>query len=141
MNKDTIYLNYFIKQAKKGGKFEGLNNERLRSFGIDLKFYNGIPEIFSKTKDMISKNPTYQEYGIKIEHYIVSTGFKEEIMGSSVAEDVEYVWGCELIEEGDNDDKVISEIGYTMDNTSKTRAIFEINKGNLDKIRFMVSIF
>lgn len=35
--------------------------------------------------------------------------------------------GGELIE--DEEHKHISEIGYTIDNTTKTRAIFEINKG------------
>lgn len=40
------------------------------------------------------------------------------------------IWGCELIEEETEDGgRIISEIGYTIDNTSKTRALFEINKG------------
>ena len=42
------------------------------------------------------------------------------------------VWGCELIEGPDAEgNSVISEIGYTIDNTTKTRALFEINKGIL----------
>ena len=52
------------------------------------------------------------------------------IRGSSVMPYVEHVWGCELIEGQDKDgEPCISEIGYTIDNTSKTRALFEINKG------------
>ena len=128
-NKDTIYLNHFIKCAQPGGCFAGLNNEKLREFGKELKFYQGVPEIFSKTKKMIAENPAYQEYGIKVEHYIVSTGFAEEIRGSSVMQFVDGVWGCELIEHEVEGENVIAEIGYTIDNTSKTRAIFEINKG------------
>ena len=42
---------------------------------------------------------------------------------------VDGVWGNELIEDEINGRKVIAELGYTIDNTSKTRAIFEINKG------------
>ncbi len=43
---------------------------------------------------------------------------------------VKNIWGCELIQDKDKDGElVISEIGYTIDNTSKTRALFEINKG------------
>ena len=43
---------------------------------------------------------------------------------------VKEIWGCEMIEATDKDGKsVIAEIGYTIDNTTKTRAIFEINKG------------
>ena len=67
-----------------------------------------------------------------MEHYIVSTGFAEVIRGSALMPYVDGVWGCELIEEPDGEgNPVISEIGYTIDNTTKTRAIFEINKGIL----------
>ena len=44
-------------------------------------------------------------------------------------EHVEGIWGCELIESDFDGKKVIGEVGYTIDNTTKTRAIFEINKG------------
>ena len=128
VNKDSIYLNHFIQYANEG-IFEGLNNEMLRKFGSELTFYPGIPEIFEKTRQIIRKNPAYQEYDIRVEHYIVSTGMKEIIAGSPVAEYVDAIWGCELIEKEKNGKSVISEIGYTIDNTSKTRAIFEINKG------------
>lgn len=128
VNKDTIYLNHFIKYAKNG-KFDGLNNDMLKNFGKKLKFYPGVPDIFKITKNLIESNPIYQEYDIKVEHYIVSTGMAEIIKGSSVMEFVEYVWGCELIEDEVDGKKIISEIGYTIDNTSKTKALFEINKG------------
>lgn len=60
----------------------------------------------------------------------MSTGMSAVIKGSSVMPYVENVWGCELIETIDDEgNSVISEIGYTIDNTSKTRALFEINKG------------
>ena len=129
VNKDTIYLNHFINKTKEG-IFKGLNNEILFELGKELKFYKGIPEIFEKTKEIIEKNPIFQEYNIKVEHYIVSTGMKKMIEGSAISSNVEYIWGCEVIQSKDeNGDFEISEIGYTIDNTSKTRAIFEINKG------------
>ena len=47
------------------------------------------------------------------------------IKGSIIKEYVEDIWGCELIQAKDeNGNFEISEIGYTIDNTSKTRAIF-----------------
>lgn len=128
VNKDTIYLNHFINCAHNG-IFPGLNNAMLRSFGPKLKFYPGVPEIFDKTKRRIAEDPVYQVYDIKVEHYIVSTGMKAVIEGSSVMDYVDGVWGCELIEREVDGSPVICEIGYCIDNTSKTRAIFEINKG------------
>lgn len=129
VNDDTYYLNYFIKCAHDG-TFPGLNNAVLREIGNEQKFYDGIPEIFAKTKAMFTNDKSYSEYGIQVEHYIVSTGFAETIRGSKLMPYVEDVWGCELLDAPDKDgNDVLSEIVYTIDNTTKTRAIFEINKG------------
>ena len=129
VNKDTYYLNHFIKCAHNG-KISGLNNKKLREYGQQQKFYNGIPEIFQKTKALFKDDKTYSEYGIQVEHYVVSTGFAETIRGSKLEPLVDGIWGCELLDEEDtNGNMVISEVLYTVDNTSKTKALFEINKG------------
>lgn len=129
VNPETIYLNHFINYVKQG-KMEGLNNEKLRELGKKLIFYKGIPEIFQEIDDMIRNEQKYKEYNIEVEHYIVSTGFKEMIEGSKIRKYITDIWGCELIEGLDKSGgKIISEIAYTIDNTSKTRALFEINKG------------
>lgn len=129
VNPDTAYLNKFIEYAR-AGKFKGLDNAKLRSYGQKMKFYPGIPDIFKATSDVVERDEKYKEYNIKVEHYIVSTGMTEIIKGSSVMEYVKGVWGCELIESKDSDgDKIINDVGYTIDNTTKTRALFEINKG------------
>lgn len=126
VNPDTIYLNQFIRYAQSG-KFDGLNNAKLKSYGSRQNFYAGIPEIFKHTKEMLKNDPVCEEYNIKVEHYIVSTGFAEVIRGTELMNYVENIWGCELIE--DEEHKIINEIGFTMDNSTKTKAIFEINKG------------
>lgn len=129
VNRDTYYLNHFIKCAHNG-KLKGLNNQKLKEYGKKQKFYKGIPEIFEETKGMFKADKAYSEYGIQVEHYIVSTGFAEIIRGSDLMPFVDGIWGCELLEGLDSkENKVISEVIYTIDNTTKTRAIFEINKG------------
>ena len=60
VNPDTIYLNHFIKYAKEG-RFKGLNNKKLREFGKKLDFYNGLPAIFEKTKELVESNQMYKE--------------------------------------------------------------------------------
>ena len=131
VNKDTIYLNKFIDEAnpQNGKKLSGLNNSILRELGKELTFYEGIPDIFKETKNIVSSETKYSEYGIKVEHYVVSTGMAEMIRGSSIVDDIEGIWGCELAEKEYEGKKYIAEKIYTIDNTSKTRAIFEINKG------------
>lgn len=142
VNRDTIYLNHFITCVQQG-IFPGLNNARLREFGSRLNFYPGVPEIFRELEEAVSKNEKYKPFNIAVEHYIVSTGLAEVIRGSIVNDYVRGIWGCEFIEkpiksaleirEYEKDaepcESVISQIAYAIDNTSKTRAIFEINKG------------
>ncbi len=130
VNRDTYYLNRFIKYAKEG-LFKGLDNQKLREYGKQLKYYPGAVEIFTKLRTMIENDPRYSEYDIRVEHYIISTGFRKIIEGSEFSALVRRCWGCELIDEpvGTDGENVISEIAFTIDNTTKTRALFEINKG------------
>lgn len=130
VNRETYYLNRFIKYARDG-RFAGLNNARLKEYGKRLRFYPGAVEIFSTLKAIIDGDPRYSENDIHVEHFIISTGFKKIIEGSQFASLVRSCYGCELVDEpvGQDGQGVISEIAYTIDNTTKTRALFEINKG------------
>ena len=140
VNSDTIYLNHMITCVEQG-IFPGLNNKLLMELGKELVFYPGVINIFQTLKSRIADNPKYQQYGIHVEHYIVSTGLTAMIRGSAINDLVEEngIWGCEFIEKPiysklaevtiKSNQDVIRQTGYIIDNTSKTRAIFEINKG------------
>lgn len=146
INSDTSYLNHILTYVK-AGVFKGLNNKLLREFGKELKFYPGLPEFFGEIKKTIEEDPKYKAFDIRLEHYVVSTGFAETIRGSAIAPFVDGIFGCEFIEDvlqpGFLDDtrsqatgsryedsKEISQIACALDNTSKTRYLFEINKGS-----------
>lgn len=141
VNKDTIYLNHIITCVNQG-IFEGLNNKKLNEFGEQLSFYPGVPDIFRDLKHIVEVEQKYKNFSIQVEHYIVSTGITEMIKGSKINDFVDGIWGCEFIEEPirsnldirinekEPNDGVLNQIGYMIDNTSKTRAIFEINKGS-----------
>ena len=139
VNNDTIYLNHMITCANQG-IFPELDNELMKKLGKDIEFYEGVPEIFQALKDIIRNDDKYTKFGIHVEHYIVSTGLTAMIKGSKVNNFVDGIWGCEFIEtpfrsnlETRVDEvrkkDVFHQTGYIIDNTSKTRAIFEINKG------------
>ncbi|NVO09776.1 MAG: haloacid dehalogenase-like hydrolase [Bacteroidales bacterium] len=140
VNPDTCYLNHLISYVQSD-KMKGLNNQILRDLGKEIKFCKGIPDFFIRIKEKIELDPEYQNYEIKVEHYIVSTGLTEMIKGSLIADYVDGIWGCEFIDTpykpvGNgklnldiNTQKEIISIATTIDNTTKTKAIFEINKG------------
>lgn len=135
---DTIYLNHILTYVRHG-VFKDLTNEDLKALGADVELAPGVPEVFTRTKKLVEEHERFRAHEIKVEHYIVSTGLKAMIAGSKVASHVDGIWACELLPDapppGYLDQLpappggVVSQIGYTIDNTSKTRAIFEINKG------------
>lgn len=137
VNPETIYLNHLLSCVRQG-QFRGLTNARLRELGARLKFFPGIPEIF-ETTGALETLEAYKSLDLKVEHYIVSTGLTQLIRGSLVAPWIEAVWGCELLEAtyvstekglvlGSSSGEV-SEVAAVVDNTTKTRALFEISKG------------
>jgi hypothetical protein len=137
---DTLYLNHILSYVR-AGKFQNLSNEMLRSLGGQLKFYPGAQAFLKNSKAMINDNPVYAEHKICLEHYVVSTGLRQMILGSRIAKLVDKVWACEFAEQAaspgylktgapsSSNSGAIEEIVYTINNTTKTRAIFEINKG------------
>ncbi len=134
---DTAYLNHILTYVKKG-HFKGLNNKKLRSLGAKLDMFPGVTEFLKSSRNLIESNKDYQKFDIKLEHYVVSTGLTEVIKGSSINPYINGIWGCEFIEDfyspvnGKlelNKEPEINNIAYLIDNTTKTRALFEINKG------------
>jgi hypothetical protein len=140
---DSIYLNHILTYVQ-AGVFAGLNNAMLRELGAEIELYPGLPEFLDEIKQHIVGDVAFRAHAIEVEHYVVSTGLYEMIMGSRIAPYVDSVWGCEFVEvvpqpgyrrhvyslRDVQPDRVISQLGYVIDNTSKARAIFEINKGS-----------
>jgi hypothetical protein len=139
---DTLYLNHLLTYTKQG-KFKGLSNTRLKELGGKIELYDGLPGFFNKLKRFVTLESEYEQHDIELEHYIVSTGLRQMILGSKIAPFVDGVWGCEFVENTPppgyldagvkrtlQDPKIISQIAYALDNTTKTRAVFEINKGS-----------
>lgn len=137
VNAETIYLNHLLAYVR-AGRFAGLTNAKLRDLGSKLTFFPGVVDLFEASRALVEKEP-YKTFELKVEHYIVSTGLAEVIRGSLAAPYVETVWGCELLEatyvpgvgglQITGEPGCVTEIAATIDNTTKTRALFEISKG------------
>jgi hypothetical protein len=137
---DALYLNHILEYVR-GGTFRGLSNAVLHELGADLAFHPGMPEFLPALAASVENDPAFERADITVEHYVVSTGLRPMIEGSAVRPHLTDVWACEFIEahhppgyrrpeqrqlfpSGE-----ISALAYQIDNTSKTRALFEINKG------------
>ncbi len=135
------YLNHLLTYVR-AGQLAGLNNQILFECGADIKFYPGLPEFFDRAKGFVQEKAKYVEHDISLEHYVVSTGITPMVRGSAIAKYVDGIWACEFIENPlqpgflkQNEMPFeaaaeIAQISMVIDNTGKTRAIFEINKGS-----------
>jgi hypothetical protein len=137
---EIAYLNHLLTYVLAGA-MPKLNNKVLRECGAEIAFYPGMPEFFDRSRAWVHEKPEYNKHEITLEHYVVSTGLTEMIRGSAAASKVDGIWGCEFVENPLQPgflnqkefelgaDAQIAQIGMVIDNTTKTRAIFEINKG------------
>ena len=135
---DTVYLNHLLTYVQTG-RIPNWTNEQLAELGAGIQLAPGIPEFFDRTRRLVAEEPRYAKHDIRVEHYIVSTGLRAMIRGSAVYPHVDGVWACDLLPAAPppgfleqlptRGSLVVTQVGYTVDNTSKTRAIFEINKG------------
>jgi hypothetical protein len=140
IQRDHLYLNHILTYVREG-RMPGLGNQLLRDLGGEVEFYTGMPDFLELARKTVESQPRFAEHQIRLEHYVVSTGLRQMILGSAVAPQVDNVWACEFTElvappgYGEDQGQLFSPEGeirqliYTIDNTSKTRAVFEINKG------------
>ena len=141
INQSSAYLNHILTYVQRGIFFD-LNNEKLERLGGEIEFFDGVPEFFQMLKELVLADNDFRKHEITVELYVVSAGLSRMIKGSKVSTYVDGVWGCEFIEEvaqpgymtGEQGHLIssearLSQVGYIIDDTTKTRAIFEINKG------------
>lgn len=139
--RDQLYLHHILSYVA-AGRMSGLGNDLLRSLGAEIQFHRGMPDFFDRIKKAVEAEPRFSEHQITVEHYVVSTGLRQMILGSAAAPYLDDVWASEFTEmvappdyqedQGQlfSPEGEIRQLIYTVDNTSKTRALFEINKGS-----------
>lgn len=140
LSPEISYLNHLLTYTL-AGPLKGLNNRILHECGKEIQFYKGLPDFFDRAKEFTREKPEFVKHDISLEHYVVSTGIAAMVRGSAIANHIDGVWACEFIENplqpgflrqkemALNAEAEIAQIGLVIDNTTKTRAIFEINKG------------
>ena len=112
------YLYMLIKKSEEKGV--SLTKESLKECGKNLPYFNGVEEYFSKI------NKYAESKGVKLDHYVISSGNKEIIEGSLIAKEFKKIYACSF----KFDKNGIAEWpGITVNYTGKTQFLFRINKG------------
>lgn len=108
-------------------EIDGPSNSDLEKLGKGLKFFPGLPDMFDELESLLTDEQ--RAVGVRIEHYIVSSGIKPLIDGSDLKPFVKEVFGCEFAEDSSGR---ISFPRRVISHTAKTQYLFRINKGMLD---------
>ena len=114
------YMKLMFDEARRSGI--RLERDRFRSFGKDIKLFEGVEQWFSLV------NAYGKSIGVTVEHYINSSGLKEIIEGSPIAPEFKHIFAGSFIYD-ENGEAVWP--GIAVDYTAKTQFIFKINKGIL----------
>ena len=112
------YMKMMFDEAKKNNI--KLRRSDFRKFGKHIELFQGVKEWFGLV------NEYGEAHGVRIEHYINSSGLKEIIEGSPLAKEFKHIFACTYIY---NDDGEAVWPGIAVDYTAKTQFIFKINKG------------
>ncbi len=139
ISRDSAYLLHILSYVE-AGIFADLTNDRLRELGAELTPAPGMPEFLQATRDHVASVDEYAAQGITVEHYVVSTGIRPMIEGSVFAPHLDGIYANTFLEETappgyldhldvSSSPGRVTHVGYMIDNTAKTRAVFEVNKG------------
>ena len=121
MDSILAYMYAMVKLA--GDKGVPICRESLISGGKSVEFFKGVEGWFDRISEFGRQN------GVCIEHYVISSGLREIIEGTSVSRCFKSIFACEfLYDENGNAVWPKTDVNYT----NKTQFVYRINKGVLD---------
>ncbi len=112
------YMLLMFEEARKAGI--KLRRDSFREFGKNIELFDGVREWFSLV------NGYGKAHGVKVEHYINSSGLKEIIEGSPIAGEFKHIYAGTFIYGADGE---AEWPGIAVDHTAKTQFLFKISKG------------
>ncbi len=122
---DNILAYMYLMVEKCREKKIRITREEFNKLGEKIKFFDGVKTWFSR----ISREG--EKLGVRVEHYIVSSGIKEIIEGTEIAKNNTFkkIYACEFMYDYNG---TILWPKFAVNYTAKTQFLFRINKGVLD---------
>lgn len=120
MDQNLAYMYTMIQKAR--GRFI-FNRKTLMDYGAKVSLFPGVDTWFKRIRE-------YGETkGVIVEHYIISSGLKEMIEGTKVANEFEKIYASFFYYDENGEAKWPAQV---INYTSKTQFLFRIVKGTLD---------
>lgn len=103
-----------------------LDRAFLNHCGESIQLFPGVREWFARI------NAFGESLGVQVEHYVISSGLREIIEGSGIAQEFREIYACEFYYNEDGD---ACWPKLDVNFTNKTQFVYRINKGILDVSR------
>ena len=100
-----------------------LDRAFLNHCGESIQLFPGVREWFARI------NAFGESLGVQVEHYVISSGLREIIEGSGIAQEFREIYACEFYY-NENGDACWPKLDVNF--TNKTQFVYRINKGVLD---------
>ncbi len=119
MDEILAYMFLLISKAKNHGRIK-FDRKSLKAHGKNAVYFDGVEEFFDRI------NAYARQKQIKLEHYIISSGTKAVIEGTSIKKHFKTIYASSFkYDQNDVPEWPAISLNYT----TKTQFIFRINKG------------
>jgi len=115
------YMGLMLKKAKQHEV--PVRKEDFKAFGGSIELFDGVGGWFDRI------NAYGRDRGVKVSHYIVSSGLREMIQGTVIAGCFDAIFASGFMYDHHG---VASWPALAVNYTTKTQYLFRINKGSLD---------
>lgn len=119
----TLSYMYMMKELAKEKGIK-MTREWLHQTGKNIEFFPGVEEWFSRI------NAFGKENGVKVEHYLISSGNKEIVEGCSIAKEFRMLYACEYLFDPVTKEPIWPKLAINF--TQKTQYFYRISKGVYD---------
>jgi len=118
MDEVLAYMYLMLEKAKQ--KNIPVKKEDFFQYGTQISFYPGVVQYFERINQYAANK------GFEIEHYIISSGLREFVEGTSIAHRFKDIFASGFMY---NDNNVACWPALGVNYTNKTQFLFRINKG------------
>ncbi|SCY65669.1 HAD family hydrolase [Desulfoluna spongiiphila] len=115
------YMGLMLKKAKQNEV--PVRREDFHAFGAGIELFEGVEGWFDRI------NAYGREKGVKVSHYIVSSGLREMIRGTVIAECFDAIFASGFMYDHHG---IASWPALAVNYTTKTQYLYRINKGSLE---------
>ena len=120
MDNILAYMYKMVEKAKE--KKVPITRDTFQEMGSKVEYFDGVKTWFERI------NAYGEKVGVRVEHYIVSSGMKEIIEATEIARLFKKIYACEFMYDYNGP---IQWPKFAVNYTAKTQFLFRINKGVL----------